>query len=733
MAEVEGLHVNLTADDSSFQAAFARQRASLKKLATDQESLAAAFGHTTRAANKTSKSVDKLGDEFSALKIPLAASKTEMLGVGSAASRSGARLSALGRGMRAMRGQTQAVSFQLQDIIVQMAAGTSWTVALGQNVPQLASAFGKLGAVIGLAAAVAFPAIAISMKLFTKNSKAVSDELEKATAALQSYEKASDAAEVSTDELRTKFGDLADTIKTGNERVAAAEKAALIKQIRSAFQTINDELQAGFGATRMGEGYSIFEDLFDVNMREMDAELRDRFTAMADRLSIYSKALQSVNISYKEQLLYLNALQAGVIRMAAVSGERSEEEQKFIDLIQTQIDSIEQLAANSDEVKASVRETAAEQAALTRQADASRAAWARYGAAWEETLTNIRKEREVSLAVQVQENMISDEVRKKHIETFEAAKKLRKELGTAAHEMLVMSGIDITSNISSATKEAAKLAASLGIALSAAMSLMNMRAGMVYGEVGARGDPRDYMKGGKYSYEGNNPRDITFGTNIGGGGGENPLIAQIEQLKEALMTEKELLTVHYQEQQETLRAAWEQRLITQQEFQNLALESTKQYTEKRAQIQAEERDRTLGHYATFFRNMATVTQVGGKKLVAFTKAFSIAEGLLNSYRAFTQIIADNTIPPFLRTALAYSTLAAGLAQVANMRSVNYGSGGGGGGTTTSGTPVSDSGGRQSSRIALQLSGGDMFSRDQVLELINKINEAQEDGAFVRLV
>jgi hypothetical protein len=32
-----------------------------------------------------------------------------------------------------------------------------------------------------------------------------------------------------------------------------------------------------------------------------------------------------------------------------------------------------------------------------------------------------------------------------------------------------------------------------------------------------------------------------------------------------------------------------------------------------------------------------------------------------------------------------------------------------------------------------LTGGDMFGRDQVISLINAINEAQEDGAVVRLV
>lgn len=58
---------------------------------------------------------------------------------------------------RAQRGAMQQVSFQLQDIAVQAQAGTSAFVILGQQGPQLASAFGPGGAVAG--ALIAFGAL----------------------------------------------------------------------------------------------------------------------------------------------------------------------------------------------------------------------------------------------------------------------------------------------------------------------------------------------------------------------------------------------------------------------------------------------------------------------------------------------------------------------------------------------------------------------------------------------
>ena len=52
-------------------------------------------------------------------------------------------------GFRAMRGSTQQISYQLQDIAVQAQMGTNAFIILGQQGPQLASVFGPGGAVLG--------------------------------------------------------------------------------------------------------------------------------------------------------------------------------------------------------------------------------------------------------------------------------------------------------------------------------------------------------------------------------------------------------------------------------------------------------------------------------------------------------------------------------------------------------------------------------------------------------
>ncbi len=68
-------------------------------------------------------------------------------------------------GFRAMRGATQQVSFQLQDIAVQAQSGTAGLTILAQQGPQLLSVFGPAGAVTG--ALVAFGALIGSVLLST--------------------------------------------------------------------------------------------------------------------------------------------------------------------------------------------------------------------------------------------------------------------------------------------------------------------------------------------------------------------------------------------------------------------------------------------------------------------------------------------------------------------------------------------------------------------------------------
>jgi hypothetical protein len=274
----------------------------------------------------------------------------------------------------------------------------------------------------------------------------------------------------------------------------------------------------------------------------------------------------------------------------------------------------------------------------------------------------------------------------------------------------------IAGQLAQATLDAAENAAIL-----AQMQIADR--GMVYGKVGARGDPTKttpagaspFVYGGPNLDANNNPV-----AGRGGGGGGDPIQGQLEALQESLMSQEQLEADSFARRQETLNSALQQRLISQQEHAALMeqVEKTHQFAmtkETNAGVQA-----TLGHLGQLFQ--------GSKKIGA-------AIALANSWVAFTEVLKDPAYigRPWARIAAAGAALSSGLNAVRNIKSAQPGgsaSGGAGGGAGMAGG--ANAAPQQTSNISLQLVGGDLFSRDQVLRLINSINEATADGARISL-
>ena len=166
-----------------------------------------------------------------------------------------------------------------------------------------------------------------------------------------------------------------------------------------------------------------------------------------------------------------------------------------------------------------------------------------------------------------------------------------------------------------------------------------------------------------------------------------------------------------------------------QQHNEYKLEIEQMYQQQLAAIRQQEKAQTLTHYGDLFGNMASIFEAGGKKTFGIAKAFSIAQGLMNSYRAYTEVLADPSLigRPFLRQALAASTLAAGLAQVASMRSTSYGSSGSGSAPTGASSGGSDTTPSREVRISFD---GPQWARDLVEGLATQLFEASEDGTRV---
>ena len=137
------------------------------------------------------------------------------------------------------RAQIQNVSYQLQDVFVQIAGGQGAVRALSQQMPQLLGGFGALGAVIGTVSAVAIPLAAHFLNLGdgTDRLKTATEAAEKALAA---YSDAMGNTGLSAQELAARYGEAAFAARELLDVLAqTAETKALLAQT-SALAALQD-------------------------------------------------------------------------------------------------------------------------------------------------------------------------------------------------------------------------------------------------------------------------------------------------------------------------------------------------------------------------------------------------------------------------------------------------------------------------------------------------------------
>lgn len=155
---------------------------------------------------------------------------------------------------RSRRFVVQNTANQLQDIAVQLAAGTSAARTFGQQLPQLLGGFGPLGAVLGTVAAFALPAAGalLTFRDATFNQSDASKEAETAISelakAVDEYSQAAKAAEAPTAKLAEQYGaavvkarKLAETNKLLAGQGGFLDLATAAKEIGDQFGTVNTD------------------------------------------------------------------------------------------------------------------------------------------------------------------------------------------------------------------------------------------------------------------------------------------------------------------------------------------------------------------------------------------------------------------------------------------------------------------------------------------------------------
>lgn len=216
---------------------------------------------------------------------------------------------------------------------------------------------------------------------------------------------------------------------------------------------------------------------------------------------------------------------------------------------------------------------------------------------------------------------------------------------------------------------------------------------------------------------------------VGGGGGANPVIGQLEQVRQSLLTQEQLQMESYLRQQETLRAALEQRLITQQEYTALMEQTQTKHQDAMAQIDAYRYGSGLQMTQAFMGDMASALSTGGEKMVKVSRIFGAAQALISTYVGAAKALE---LPFPANIAAAAKVMAAGMGFVSAIKS-------GSGAASASSRGVASTAATAAPAAAAAPAGtasitirGDVIGRQTGAELVREINSALKAGYKLNL-
>lgn len=161
------------------------------------------------------------------------------------------------------------------------------------------------------------------------------------------------------------------------------------------------------------------------------------------------------------------------------------------------------------------------------------------------------------------------------------------------------------------------------------------------------------------------------GRSGGGGSARDPAI---EALINSLKTEDEILTEWREEGLTTLAEANAKELEVLGGHAEAKLRLEEEYQRRLSDMRGGYHGDGLAQAQTFFGEMAMAMQGGSEKMLRIAKVFGAAESLVNSYRAYTAVLADPSLPWFARVPAAVSVLSAGLGMVSAIKGVSAGGG-----------------------------------------------------------
>lgn len=223
--------------------------------------------------------------------------------------------------------------------------------------------------------------------------------------------------------------------------------------------------------------------------------------------------------------------------------------------------------------------------------------------------------------------------------------------------------------------------------------------------------------------------ELTGSAPGGGGGGSDPFKERLKSLVEGIQTERVTLETWYAESEAMLNDKRAKEILGEQAHKEAMLNLEREYQERKKALDVGYQGNALQQAGQFFGDMANAMQGGNEKMLKISQVFAAAQGLINSYLAYTEVLKDPSLPWFARIPAAVGVLSAGLKMVSAIKGVSAGGGKASAGASGAGTSAAGPAAAPTRRVIVDLVGPD-WMKQMATEMLDTIYKESKDGAVI---
>ena len=547
------------------------------------------------------------------------AAKTATGGTGALSGSMGNLGAASGNLQYQIRGVTQ----QLSQVGQQTMATGQFVQALAIQLPDIGLAFGAVGTAAGLLAGIALPMVMPAFSDNTERSNELADALNRVSEALEQTKDIAELTVAGLDALSERYGQVTSDVLA----LVEAQRNIGLRELSDAANVLNDALVNMYNGNAW----------LNVSRAEELSSALGLSTSASYEFAASLKAL-SQEQTLDGQLRLVSEMQRRFVEMVGPVGEMTKAQYRFYISLVDSNDKMRETKKRTEEVKKGTKDLKEESENVLAAIGNITKAW---GAAQSGIDGNISRANDLSVVV--------GNLAKSAWNYAEAMSAAKNDASQGFGPSVTFGSGDVMSTFTNP-----------------------ILAGLA---------PQGEDVGGFFTYPGGG--SSSRGGGGGGGGAENPILAELEAVKEALKTEAEMIQETYAEQIETLQSAYEQRKLTQEEFQDWSLRSKQEYEDAMTEIERAKRDATLSGYEGMFGDLSSLMQSKNEKMFKIGKAAAIAEALVSGYRSAVKAWEKGMEiggPPVAAAFSAASAIKTGmLVSQISSQSIGGGSGAGGGG------------------------------------------------------